>query len=189
MGPMSDNLSPKPGTQKRERYLVDPHLQLTLALPMLAILVGVALAYIAAIYLLPGQAALDTMTAEETRSLFLRTSLIYFGLAGAALGTCAIYLTHRIAGPAGVIERAVRSMQSGDDPPRLALRLRDSLQSLAAAVNELHDRLRGQEALRQQLIEEVAARLDANDLVEARKLLVQLGGSEALSPPEIAAGV
>ena len=185
---MSDNPSPKPRPWQRERYFVDPQLQLTLALPMLAILGVVALAYVAAIYLLPGQAALDTMTAEETRSLFLRANLIYFGLAGAALATSAIYLTHRIAGPAGVIERAVRSMQHGGEPSRLALRPRDSLGSLAAAVSELHNRLREQDEQRRQLIEEVAARLDANDLAEARKLLVQLGVSEAPSPPDTAAG-
>ena len=185
---MSDNLSPKRGCQQRERYFVDPRLQLTLALPMLAILVVVALAYVAAIYLLPGQAVLDTMTAEETRSLFLRANLTYFGLAGAALATSAIYLTHRIAGPAGVIERAVRSMQCGGDPPRLTLRPRDSLGSLATAVTELNNRLREREEQRRQIIEEVAARLDANDLAEARKLLVQLGVSEASSPPDTATG-
>jgi hypothetical protein len=185
---MRNNLSPKPGVQQRERYLVDPHLQLTLALPMLAILVVVALAYIAAIYLLPGHVALNTLTAEETRNLFLRSNLIYFGLAGAALTSSAIYLTHRIAGPAGVIERAVRSMQGGDDSPRLALRPNDSLQSLAVAVTELYDRLREQEEQRQQLIEEIATRLDANDLAEARKLLVQLGASEAPFPTHTAAG-
>ena len=185
---MSDDPSPKPSFYRRERYFVDSRLQLALALPMLAILVVVALAYVAAVYLLPGQVALKMMTAEETRSLFLRANLIYFVLAGAALAAGAIYVTHRIAGPAGVIERAVRSMQGGDYSARLALRPRDDLRSLAAAVTNLCRQLREQEEQRQQLVEEVAARLDANDLAEARKLLVQLGVSEAPSPPDTAAG-
>ncbi len=185
---MSDSPSPKPGFYRRDRYFVDPRLQLALALPMLAILVVVALAYVAAVYVLPGEFALKTMTAEETRSLFLRANLTYLGLAGAALAASAIYLAHRIAGPAGVLERAVRSMQGGDYSPRLALRPRDYLQSLAEAVTDLRNQLSEQEEQRRQLVKEVAARLDVNDLAEARKLLAQLGESEAPSPPDTVAG-
>ncbi len=35
---MSDSPSPKPGFYRRDRYFVDPRLQLALALPILAIL-------------------------------------------------------------------------------------------------------------------------------------------------------
>ena len=184
---MSDNPSPKPGFYRRDRYFVDPRLQLALALPMLAILVVVALAYVAAVYLLPGEFALKTMTAGETRSLFLRANLIYFGLACAALLPSAIYVTHHIAGPAGVIERAVRSMQGGDYSRRLALRPGDHLLSLAEAVADLRKQLSEAEEQRRQLVKEVAACLDVNHLAEARKLLVQLEGSEAPSPPDTAA--
>ncbi len=185
---MSDNPSPKPGFYRRDRYFVDPRLQLALALPMLAILVVVALAYVAAVYVLPGEFALRTMSAEGTRSLFLRANLIYLGLAGAGLTASAIYLTHRIAGPVGVIERAVRSMRGGDYSRRLALRPSDYLQSLAEAVSDLRSQLSEQEEQRRQLVKEVVARLEVNDLAEARKLLAQLGESEAPSPPDTVAG-
>ena len=39
---------------KRERYLIDTRLQLSLALPLLATLGVVAVAYVAAIYVIPG---------------------------------------------------------------------------------------------------------------------------------------
>ena len=185
---MHDNPSSKPRFYRRDRYFVDPRLQLALALPMLAILGVVAFAYVAAVYVLPGEFALKTMTAEETRSLFLRANLIYLSLAGAGLTASAIYLTHRIAGPVGVIERAVRSMRGGDYSPRLALRPSDYLQSLAEAVSDLRNQLSEQEEQRQRLVKEVVAHLDVNDLAEARSLLAQLGASEAPPPPGTAAG-
>ena len=186
---MNDNSSPDQGFKQRARYFIEPRLQLALALPMVATLVVVGLAYIAAIYVLPGELALKTMTAEETRRLFLRAHLIYFGLAVAAILSVAIYLSHRVVGPVQVVERAVRGMAGGDRSPRLSLRPGDYLGSLASATVDLRDQLRELEEQRWQLVEEAITRLDAHDLAEVRKLLVQLGGSEAPSPLERATGL
>ncbi len=160
--------------RKRERYLVDAQLQWALALPLLAILVVIALAHTAAIYLFAGDSALRAMTTEEGRRLFLGANIIYYALATAALGSVTIFLTHRIAGPARIIERAVRGLQRGDYEERLALRPRDDLKPLATAVTELRNHLRERDDRRRYLLQEVASRLEENDLVEARKLLVQL---------------
>ncbi len=185
---MNDNSSPDRVFRRRERYFIDPRLQLALSLPLVATLVVVAVAYVAAIYVLPGELALKTMTAEETRRLFLRANMIYFGLAVAAILSGAIYLSHRVVGPAGVIERAVRGMTGGDSSLRLSLRPGDYFGSLASAATDLRDQLCELDEQRRQLVEEAITRLDAHDLAEVRKLLVQLGGSEAPSPPNSAAG-
>ena len=123
------------------------------------------------------------MTADETRSLFMRANIIYFGIAAAGVGAAAVYLTHRIAGPLVVIERALQAMQRGDYSQRLSLRPRDFLHSLVAAVAELRSRLAEEAEQRRRLVEEVAERLDANDWAEARKLLVQLGSPEEQPSP------
>ena len=171
---------------KRERYFIDARLQLAVALPLLAVLGVVALAYAAAIYVLPGVGALKGMTAAETRSLFLRANIIYYGIAAVGVAAVAIFVTHRMAGPALVIERAVRALRRGEFEQRLGLRPGDSLRSLADAVTELRGHLVEQAERRQHLLGELASRLDANDLAAARELLVQLRspqGSEAAPPP------
>ena len=180
---MSENPSAEPPHSRRERYVIDARLQLALALPLLGILAVVAFAYVAAIYLLPGENVLKSMTADETRSLFMRANIIYFGIAAAAVSAAAVYLSHRIAGPLLVIERALHAMQRGDYSQRLSLRPRDFLQSLAAAVTELRSQLAEESERRSRLAEEVAERLDANDWAEARKLLVQLGSPEEQPSP------
>ncbi len=161
-------------SHKRERYLIDTRLQLSLALPLLATLGVVALAYVAAIYVIPGGSALKAMTAEETRALFLRANVVYFGIAAAAIVAVAIYLSHRIAGPAFVVERALRAMRGGDYGERLSLRPNDLLQPLAKVTTELRDALVAQDADRRQLVKELGACLDGNDLAGARELVAQL---------------
>ena len=173
-------------TYKRERYLIDAPLQLSLALPLLATLGAVALAYVAAIYVIPGGTALEAMSAEETRALFLRANLVYYGIAAAAIVAVAIYLSHRIAGPAFVVERALRAMREGDYGERLSLRPNDLLQPLANVTTELRDALVAQDADRRQLVKQLSACLDGNDLAGARELVARLetDAEVGLSPAE-----
>ena len=169
---------------KRERYLIDPRLQLALAVLLAGIVTGVALAWAVAIYVLPGEDVLRTMTAEETRALFLRASLVYYAIATAAVTAVAVFLSHRIAGPVFVIERALRGLERGDYEQRLSLRTRDYLKPLATSVAELCDSLREREERRQRLVKQTAVRLEASDLAGARELLAELiAGEEASEVP------
>lgn len=171
---MSDETKQTREIIKRTQYTVDARAQLRLALPLLAVLVVVAIAYVVAIYLLPGRTALETLSVEETRSLFLRANTIYYCVALVGLAGVSIFITQRVVGPAQVIERAVRGMQAGDYDKRLNLRPGDSLQSLAASVAELREGLREQAEQRRSLAEQIAAHLDSNDLGAARNLVAQL---------------
>jgi methyl-accepting chemotaxis protein len=159
---------------RRKRYFVDPKLQLSLALPLVGMLALVGVAYVAALYLLPGEIAIRSMTAEETRSMFLRANVLYFVIAAAGLGLVAVFLTHRIAGPVYVVEGALRAMTRGELDRRLALRPNDALQSLAASARDLRDHLRHADDERQRLIKEASTRLEANDTASVRDLLTQL---------------
>ena len=106
--------------------------------------------------------------------MLLRASAVYFALATAGLGSVALFLSHRIAGPAFVIERALRSLRDGDPGERLSLRPGDSLQELARAARELREHLGEREDRRRGLLQQIAARLDGDDIAGARELLHQL---------------
>ena len=147
---------------------------------MLAI---VGLAYVAAIYLLPGEMALQTMTVEETWRLFRRANTTYYAITVVLRAAVAIILSHRIAGPARIIERALRGLLRGESDQRIALRPEDSLKPLATAVNELSSQLQEQEARRAKLIQEIDSRLETNDVAAARELLTELDSAEAVEDP------
>jgi HAMP domain-containing protein len=163
---------------KRAQYIVDFRAQSKLVLPIVLVPVIVALAYVAAVYLLPGQTAIETMSAQETRSMFLRVNILYFTLAMVCLVATALVFTHRVIGPAQVIERAVRGIQAGDYDQRLSLRPGDGLLTLAVAVGELREELREREERQRSLGREIAALLDANDLDAARELAARLEKTE-----------
>ncbi len=171
---------------KRERYFVDPRLQLAVLAPLLTIMGMVAIAYVASITLLQGDPAREVLALEETRTLFLRANGVTFIIAVAGVGAVAIFLTHRVAGPAGVIERAVRGLKNGEYSQRLSLRPHDYLKPVALAVTDLRNHLRAQDERRRQLLEALATCLDAGELTEARNLIAQLGrpaGDTAVPSP------
>ena len=161
---------------RRWRYLIDPRLQLALALQMAGVLVGVAAAYALAAYVLFDQASLQALTAEETRSLFMRANLLYGVYALVFVTAAGVLLLHRIAGPAQVIERAVRGMRDGEYDHRLSLRPRDSLKPLASAVAQLRTHLCERDERRQALLKELAGHLAADDVAAARELLRRESG-------------
>ncbi len=167
---------------RRWRYLVDPGLQLTLALQMAAVLLVVAAAYALAVYGLFDEASLQALTAEETRSLFMRANLLYGGQALIFVIAVAVLLLHRISGPVLVIERAVRGMRDGEFEHRLSLRPRDSLKSLASAVAELRTHLCEREERRDALWKELAGHLAADDVAAARELLRRESGLHGSAP-------
>jgi prepilin-type N-terminal cleavage/methylation domain-containing protein len=123
------------------------------------------------------------MTGEETRELFRRANATYFAIAAVLIGAVAILISHRIAGPAQIIERALRGLLRGESDQRISLRPEDSLQSLAAAANELGNKVQEQEAHRAKLIQEIDSRLETNDIDAARELLTQLGPADAAENP------
>ncbi len=171
---------------KRERYFVDPRLQLAVLVPLLTILAIVAIAYVASITLLLDDPAREALTLDETRTLFLRANGVTFIIAVVGVGAVAIFLTHRVAGPAGVIERAVRGLKNGEYSQRLSLRPHDYLKPVALAVTDLRNHLRAQDERRRQLLEALATCLDAGELTEARNLIAQLGrpaGDTAVPSP------
>ena len=161
----------------RRIYLVDRKLQLTVAAQLLGVLAGVAALFVVGVLVVSGGRT-DGLTAGDV----LRANLIYFVLAAAILCVVALLITHRIAGPAFVVERALRGMRRGDFSQRLELRRRDYLKPLALAVEELREELQR----REQACEELKGALDRGDLEAARSLLDRVRADPARDPEPVA---
>lgn len=126
----------------RKQYLVDGRMQLSVALSMgsaLLLFTGVSVGTVLF-------ATADDLGPDS--DALRRTGLVvtgaYFLLVFAVTMVCGVIATQRIAGPARVIEQAVRGMREGDWDRRLTLRRRDHLKSLAAELAALRDELRAQ---------------------------------------------
>jgi methyl-accepting chemotaxis protein len=165
----------RPNARRRGTYIVDRELQFAFVFHFVAALALMGALYVAAVYLLPNAVVLEELGADEMRAYLLRSNLVYFVLATALLCGLSILLTHRVAGPARVIEHAVDGIRDGDFSRRLTLRKRDYLKGLAASVAQLSAHVRKREGERLALLRSIDRCLEENDLPAARELLHQLG--------------
>ncbi|MHC4547453.1 MAG: hypothetical protein ACYTEZ_01640, partial [Planctomycetota bacterium] len=170
---MSDQAAPRQRIRRR-RYIVDWRLQLNVTAHLLGVLAGIALLHTLAVFVLPGPEALAAMDGEKVRQVLVRANVIYFTLACAILAVVALLLTHRIAGPAFVLERAIRSMRQGDFSQRIHLRQRDHLKPLAAALDQLRREIGERERERSRILADLERCLQERDLDAARELMERL---------------
>ncbi|HZN37981.1 MAG TPA: hypothetical protein VFD82_04215 [Planctomycetota bacterium] len=134
------------GPEKRRSFLVDAKWQSSIASHLIvSAMVVVALTQIIMIYFLSSGESPEEMSSGEWRLAAMLTSALQLVLLVGAMWRTAIRITHAVAGPAAVIERAIVAMGEGRFDSRLQLRQSDALQSLAAAVQRLSDRLRQQQ--------------------------------------------
>lgn len=159
--PQPDDVSPPPPKPRRHlrNYLLDTGLQLRLASYLVAVATALSIglgvmlwrAYreasqVMQLKLPPGLAetfgqALDNE--DQRRMFFVVGALVGVNV---LLLVAAIYVTHRIAGPAYAIGRTCRRVAEGDlaEPP--PLRARDLLSDLGHEVAHMVHELRGREA-------------------------------------------
>ena len=171
---MSDSgPSEKPSFVNR-RYLLDRPSQMSVTIHLLSVLAGVGLLYAVAVYVLLGSELLDGKSMAELRRVLLGVHTAYFVVGGTILALTALLLTHRYAGPAFVMQRAVHAMRQRDYSSRLHLRLRDFHKPLAQELALLRDELAAQATLRTDLLRELERTLDAGDESHARTVLAKL---------------
>lgn len=110
---------------------------------------------------------------EEVRRRFSEAAIITAGVAVLmliALGCYFIVLTHRIAGPAYRIRKAIVNLSEGRTEDRVRLREGDYLQDLAAATNQLAEAMEEGRRSREGAVRRIEM---LRDLIEAGH-----GGSE-----------
>jgi hypothetical protein len=160
---------------RRWRYVVDWRSQVGTAVQIVAVLAGICLTCAVAVRYVKTDEALELMSGEGVRSFLYRVSAAQFLVSAVTLGILAIYLTHRFAGPALAIERAIRALVEGRTDRTLHLRERDYLKALGAAVEELRSR----EETRAKRLGDLRHCLDEGDAEGAKEVLKGL-----LSPPQ-----
>ncbi len=165
--------SGKPSFVNR-RYLLDRQSQMSVTIQLLTVLACIGLLYAVAVYVLLGSELLDGKSMSELRRVLLGVHTAYFVVGGTILALAALLLTHRYAGPAFVMQRAVKAMRQQDYTSRLNLRVRDFHKPLAKELALLRDELAAREESRAGLLRDLERSLDAGDEPTARSLLTQL---------------
>jgi hypothetical protein len=160
-------------TKKTNRgiYLVDRRLQMEVVANLLGILFGFGAVYLTAIFAITGHSVLSQMYVSDARPFLLTSGAIYLGFASILLWFATIRLTHRMAGPAIVIRRALERMRLNEYDGRLQLRKKDYFQEVAEAAERLASHLREKDSRNAQLLAELSACFEANDLERARRVL------------------
>lgn len=164
----------------RKQQLVDAKMQLSVAWSMGIALLVLSLAYGITFWVSSADELLPSST--STRALGMLVTGAYFLLVFVATIACGVMATQRIAGPAKVIEDAVRGMREKDYRRRLSLRDGDHLKSLAAEVAGLRDEIVAAEAARTVQLEKIAAALSAGRYDEARQLCEAADGEAGARP-------
>jgi methyl-accepting chemotaxis protein len=168
---------------RRRQQLVDRKLQFYVAMPIVSALGGIALLYTLAVFVLPESAVQDTLGSKSTQEYLLIANGAYFVIGTAIVMVLALYLMFRVAGPAFVVERALRAFASGDLEQRLSLRKGDQLQSLAEAAAELRDKIRADRDAHREELDEIAKMLEAGDVEGAKRAIESVRGD---SPAHVA---
>ena len=116
----------------------------------------------------------NTLPAEAWSKVLVML-LVQTGLIILFVGGLAVVSTHRIAGPAHVLERAIDALAAGDYEHRLKLRKRDYLKPVAAAFERLRSELHRRSGERERALRELGRCIDEQDLAGAREILVRFG--------------
>jgi preprotein translocase subunit SecG len=125
---------------RRWRYVVDWRSQIGTAMQIVAVLAGICLVCSVAVKYVKSDEALELMSGEGVRNFLYRVTAAQFIVSAVTLGVLAVYLTHRFAGPAIALERAIRALVHGQTDRKLHLRERDYLKAVGAAVEDLRMR-------------------------------------------------
>jgi signal peptidase II len=165
---------------RRWRYLIDWRSQLGTALQIVAVLAGICLICAVAVKFVKSDEALEAMGSDEVRAFLYRVTAAQFLVSAATLAALAIFLTHRFAGPAYAIERALHALRDGKVDQQLHLRQRDYLKGMAAAVEELRQR----ETERRKQIADVRSCIAEGDADGAREIIAKLLGETTPAPAQ-----
>jgi HAMP domain-containing protein len=158
-------------------------MQLSLSLSMVGMLVAATLVYALTLWLLSdGGSASEGWSSSHAMTVGMAVNGLFFVVALLSSIVVSIFVTHRIAGPAMVIETAVRGFIEGDFEKRLTLREKDHLKSLAAAVRELRAKMLGERKAQRVVIVQMESALRAGDADLALKLCRNLIGEQEPKP-------
>lgn len=168
---------------KRRIYIVNPKMQWSMVGTTVGVLLLLGVFFAAALYVLPDDKFFELMGGEQVRLFLTRLTGAYFIFCISCVFALTVILSNRIAGPAMVLEHAIRGMLEGDFGKRLSLRQRDYLKPLAATLKRLRDRLVDDRDRRLIITQELESALEMGDVERARELVRELSGLDASEQP------
>ncbi len=135
---------------------------------MLLVLTGIGALYAVAVWFLIGSDLIWGGSLGQMRLVLMGVHAAYFVIGGGILLVATLLVTHRYAGPALVMERAVDSMRRGEYDTRLSTRAGDFHKDLTLKLRHLRDELREREDARTTLLTELEACLEQGDIAGGR---------------------
>jgi hypothetical protein len=160
---------------RRWRYVIDWRSQMGTAFQIVAVLAGICIICAVAVKFVKSDDALEMMTPEEIRGFLYRVTAAQFAVSAVTLAALAVFLTHRFAGPAFAIERALKALREGRADQELHLRARDYLKGVAQVVEEL----RQDEIRRRKDLVDASSCLAEGDVKGAQEVLARLASRPA----------
>ena len=167
---------------RRRQYVVDGPMQYGAAGQLLVGLGLIGLLFAVGMFVFLGDDAMSGMNLTVIREFLLMANAIYFVLAAVILSVLTLLITHRFAGPAYVMDRAVQGMLAGDYGKRLALRKRDYMKKLAGGLVELRTTWAQHEEQSQAALEKLHVCLQEQRFDDAEKIVVELRSKRLVHP-------
>ena len=133
---------------------------------------------------MPTEDVFEAFTGEQTRRVILTLNAAFFALTFITLGIIMLFLSHRVAGPALVFERALRAFMKGNFDERTTIRKKDYLQGLSQTLKDLGVHLRDQREQNDAFLSELEQALTAKDVTRAARLLQQFQETRVVEQAE-----
>jgi nitrogen fixation/metabolism regulation signal transduction histidine kinase len=168
----------------RRKYILDRKWQLSVSLSFALVALAAAAVHLFLLVKVADQDPIEKLSGDEIGILSVGANLLYALLTIGGVLFVGIRHTHKVAGPAMVLERAVRAMNQGQFDSRLSLRKGDYLQELAGAIKELSTKMQTDRELVRELSAKLCQALERNDQRAAREISAQLAELYATAVPE-----
>jgi methyl-accepting chemotaxis protein len=140
-------------TYRRRNYFIDRKFQASFILKFCGLVAAGGLATIAILYLVTRNtntvAVMNSRVVVKTTADFLlpllaQTVLVVMIMVGVASIAVTLFISHKIAGPLYRFRKVIEAIAEGDFSSDFRIRKKDQLQDLAAAMNGMMQKTRGE---------------------------------------------
>ena len=163
---------------KRRDYLIDKRFQANFILRFCLVVVATGAFIMAILYAMAGKANTVSIvnsrvvvqnTADFIFPLLIQTFVVSTILVGLATIIITLVISHRIAGPLYRFKKVLGSLGEGDFSLACKIRLKDSLQDVAVAFNDMITSVRKKFDLIDKDLKNLKGKLEVEDLKEIKK--------------------
>jgi hypothetical protein len=166
----------------RRNIVVDPRMQWRAALAVGGV-IALTLVLMSFTRAAMASTGVDDPGGERAAHLALVWNVVFVGFVLAVVVTFVLLYTHRVAGPAQVLRRAIEGLCANDFDRRAHVRRGDYLRDLSASVVRLGRKMRRDRELTRLGLDGVARALAEGDPAAAERLLEKFRRERGLAAP------